>query len=59
MSHDADTEKQGPTERVLVRLKHSLEEGQEIETVMPDTLAEFDAALAAPGLVPRWARWVP
>ena len=32
--------------RTLVRLKHSLAADEEINSVLPDTLAEFDAALA-------------
>jgi hypothetical protein len=32
--------------RVIVRLKHSLAADEEINAVMPDTLEEFDEALA-------------
>lgn len=32
--------------RTLIRLKHSLAADEEINTVIPDTLAEFDDALA-------------
>lgn len=32
--------------RALVRLKHSLAADTEINTVLPDTLEEFDEALA-------------
>lgn len=34
------------TQRTLIRLKHSLRADEEINDVMPDTLAEFDAALS-------------
>jgi hypothetical protein len=33
--------------RVWIRLKYSLAADQEINTVMPDTLAEFEEALAS------------
>lgn len=32
--------------RTLIRLKHSLKADEEINDVLPDTLAEFDDALA-------------
>lgn len=32
--------------RSLIRLKHSLKADEEINSVLPDTLAEFDEALA-------------
>ena len=32
--------------RTLIRLKHSLAADEEINAVLPDTLAEFDEALA-------------
>lgn len=32
--------------RTLIRLKHSLAADEELNDVLPDTLAEFDAALA-------------
>lgn len=32
--------------RTLIRLKHSLAADEEINTVLPDTLAEFDEALS-------------
>jgi hypothetical protein len=32
--------------RVIVRLKNSLAEGEEIDTVLPSTLAEFEALAA-------------
>ena len=32
--------------RTRIRLKHSLAAGQEINSVLPDTLDEFEAALA-------------
>lgn len=32
--------------RGLIRLKHSLQADEEINAVLPDTLEEFDAALA-------------
>lgn len=32
--------------RTLIRLKHSLAADEEINAVLPDSLAEFDAALA-------------
>lgn len=35
------------TQRTLIRLKHSLAADEEINSVMPDTLDEFDAAIAA------------
>jgi len=35
--------------RVYVRLKHSLAEGEEIHTVLPDTLAEIEALAAEAG----------
>lgn len=34
------------TARTLVRLKHSLAADEELNTILPDTLDEFDAALA-------------
>ena len=34
------------TARILVRLKHSLAADEELNTMLPDTLAEFDEALA-------------
>ena len=34
------------TARILVRLKHSLRADEELNTMLPDTLEEFDAALA-------------
>ena len=34
------------TARTLVRLKHSLAADEELNTMLPDTLAEFDEALA-------------
>jgi hypothetical protein len=34
------------TVRTLVRLKHSLKADEEINAVLPDTLDEFEAALA-------------
>lgn len=34
------------TARTLIRLKHSLAADEEINAVLPDTLAEFDKALA-------------
>lgn len=33
--------------RNLIRLKHSLNADEEINNVLPDTLAEYDAALQA------------
>lgn len=33
------------TARTLIRLKHSLAADEEINTVLPDTLGEFDNAL--------------
>lgn len=33
-----------PAKRVLIRLKHSLQAGEEINTVLPDTLDEFEQA---------------
>ena len=35
------------TTRTLIRLKHSLAADEEINAVLPDTLDEFDAALAS------------
>lgn len=35
------------TTRTLVRLKHSLAADEELNSVLPDTLEEFDAAMAA------------
>lgn len=35
------------TTRTLVRLKHSLAADEELNAILPDTLEEFDAALAA------------
>lgn len=32
--------------RTLIRLKHSLAADEEINAILPDTLAEFDEALA-------------
>jgi len=32
--------------RTIIRLKHSLAADEEINAILPDTLAEFDAALA-------------
>jgi hypothetical protein len=32
--------------RTLIRLKHSLAADEELNSVLPDTLEEFDAALA-------------
>lgn len=32
--------------RTLIRLKHSLKADEEINTLLPDTLAEFENALA-------------
>lgn len=34
------------TARTLIRLKHSLAADEEINAVLPDTVAEFDDALA-------------
>lgn len=34
------------TTRTLVRLKHSLAADEEINTVLPDTISEFDKAVA-------------
>lgn len=34
------------TARSLIRLKHSLAADEELNAVLPDTLAEFDEALA-------------
>lgn len=34
------------TARTIIRLKHSLEADEEINAVLPDTLEEFDEALA-------------
>lgn len=34
------------TTRALVRLKHSLAADEELNTLLPDTLEEFDEALA-------------
>ena len=34
------------TTRTIIRLKHSLAADEEINAVLPDTLAEFDEALA-------------
>lgn len=34
------------TARTIIRLKHSLAADEEINAVLPDTLAEFDAAIA-------------
>ena len=34
------------TTRTLVRLKHSLEADEELNQVLPDTLAEFDEKMA-------------
>lgn len=34
------------TARTLIRLKHSLAADEELNDVLPDTLAEFDKALA-------------
>jgi hypothetical protein len=34
------------TARTLIRLKHSLKADEELNAVLPDTLSEFDAALA-------------
>lgn len=34
------------TARTLIRLKHSLAADEEINDILPDTLAEFDARLA-------------
>lgn len=36
--------------RTRIRLKHSLAAGEEINTVLPDSLAEFEAALARGGV---------
>jgi hypothetical protein len=33
--------------RTIVRLKHSLAADEELNSVLPDTLAEFDEAVAA------------
>lgn len=33
--------------RTLVRLKHSLAADEEINNILPDTLAEFDSAVAS------------
>lgn len=45
----AELEKQRITKtlRTLVRLKHSLAADEELNNVLPDTLAEFDTALAS------------
>lgn len=32
--------------RTLIRLKHSLKADEEMNEILPDTLAEFDAAVA-------------
>lgn len=34
------------TARTLIRLKHSLKADEEINSILPDTLEEFDEALA-------------
>lgn len=39
------------TARSLVRLKHSLAADEELNTVLPETLAEFDGAVARGELV--------
>lgn len=36
--------------RTRIRLKHSLAAGEEIHTVLPDSLAEFEEALARGGI---------
>lgn len=36
--------------RTRIRLKHSLAAGEEINTVLPDSLAEFEEALARGGI---------
>lgn len=56
MNWSADLKKKSPAEmqrakiaktaRTLIRLKHSLAADEEINTFLPDTLDEFDAALA-------------
>lgn len=44
----------GPeTTRLIVRLEHSLEEGEEIHAVLPDTLHELEEALARDNPTPR------
>jgi len=43
---DDERRRRAAPRRVLIRLKHSLAEGEEIHTVPPDTLEEFDDALA-------------
>lgn len=43
----AEMEKAGITkaERTLIRLKHSLKADEEVNDILPGTLAEFDTAL--------------
>jgi hypothetical protein len=42
----SEDERRRAPRRVLIRLKHSLAADEEINAVLPDTLEEFDDALA-------------
>ena len=46
MAAPRDTAVPYPPTRTLIRLKHSLAADQELNDVLPDTLGEFDEALA-------------
>lgn len=43
---DLDRAAVAKTTRTLIRLKHSLRADEEINTILPDRLDEFDAALS-------------
>ena len=46
MNEDEQRRAKPARRRVIVRLKHSLAAGEEINAVLPDTLDEFEEALA-------------